>query len=239
MIQIAVDEKACVSCGLCVDACPTEVLAFNAERDLPEVREAKECFGCLSCSEICPATALAHEGAPRSESHYHEPYALRLGSRLTGNGGGAMNVPDGEGARQVALDDLGVRLRSVAWVLKDIMGNGLPVVGMLAGRTLANQLPRYQPAKDLDAAVDLARREFSPAWELQPRRNGEELTIEVGGCIVRDLCQKAKLELGGELCILFLNYLAGYLGRMGKSRLKITGAERGAERCTYQLTVQG
>ncbi len=239
MIQIAVDEKACVSCGLCVDACPTQALSFNAERDLPEVKEPKECFGCLSCSEICPATALDHQDARRSESYYQDPYALHLGARLTGNGGLPGNTPGDAESRQKALDDLGVRLRSVSWVLKDIMGNGLPVVGMLAGRTLANQLPRYQPAKDLDAALELARREFAPAWELEPRRDGESLTIDVAGCFVRDLCQREKIELGGETCVLFLNYLAGYLGRMGKARLKLADAQRGPQRCTYRLTIQG
>lgn len=239
MIQIAVDEKACVSCGLCADVCPTQVLSFNAERDLPEVKEPRECFGCLSCSEICPATALDHPGARRSESYYQDPYALHLGARLTGNGGLSGNTPGDEESRRRALDDLGVRLRSVSWVLKDIMGNGLPVVGMLAGRTLANQLPRYQPPKDLDAALELARQEFAPAWELAPRRDGETLTLDVAGCFVRDLCHKEKLELGGEMCVLFLNYLSGYLGRMGKVRLKLADAQRGPQRCTYRLTVQG
>ena len=35
MINIAVDEKACVSCSLCVDTCPTDVFKFDTETPTP------------------------------------------------------------------------------------------------------------------------------------------------------------------------------------------------------------
>lgn len=231
MITLSIDEKACVGCSLCADACPTGVFTFDAATDLPRVSEPRECFGCLSCSEICPATAISHGELPLSESFYHDPYALRLACRVTGAGGPRVNVPED---RAGGLADLGVRLRSVAWVLKDIMGNGLPVVGTIAGRTLANQLPRYQPPRNLSEALELARREFAPAWELSPRAEADSLSVEIGGCVLRDLCAREKVELGGELCVLFFNYLGGYLSHMGKTRLKPVGATRGAERCAYQ-----
>lgn len=239
MINIKIDEEACVSCSLCVETCPTQVLSYDDGRDVPEVSEPQECFGCLSCSEVCPATAVAHEGVSRSESYYHDPYALYLASRLSGHNGLGLNVPEADESRETALGDLAARLLSVAWVLKDIMGNGLPVVGMLAGRTLANQLPRYQLPRDFNEVLELARREFSPAWQIESSLNGESLKLRVKDCFVRDICAKEGLDLGGELCTLFYNYLAGYLGSMGKARLKLGDATRGSDGCAYEVLFQG
>jgi hypothetical protein len=72
---------------------------------------------------------------------------------------------------------------------------------------------------------------------MEPKINGEQLTIEVKECFVRELCAKEKLELGGELCILFYNYLAGYIGRMGNAKLKLNSAERGAAKCVYDVKI--
>ncbi len=39
MVEIIIDEDACVGCGSCVD----------------------DCMACLSCHEICPAQAMTHK----------------------------------------------------------------------------------------------------------------------------------------------------------------------------------
>lgn len=238
MIEIAVDEKACVSCGLCVDACPTQVFRFNTDRDLPEVAKPSECFGCLSCSEICPADALDHQGAARSQCFYHDPYALDLAQKLS-TSPPQFNVIRDAAGRQGAMRDLAVRLLSVSAVLKDIMGGGLAPVGLMAGRALATQLPRYQPPRTLEEALGLARQEFSPAWDLNFKQEGEGLKIEIGTCFVRELCAGEKMKLGGELCVLFTNYLSGYLGKMAKKQMRITATNRSDERCTYEGKVSG
>ena len=237
MIQIAIDEKACVSCGLCVDTCPTEVFQFDTGRDLAQVAKPAECFGCLSCSEICPASAISHEGVSRSRAFYHDPYALEVARKLSTNGGPAFAVIDDQAGRGAAMGDLGVRLRSVGAVLKDIVGTGLAPVGMMAGRALATQLPRYQPPSSLDEALELAKREFAPAWELGFQQGEGTLRVDVGACAVRELCTSEKIPLGGELCVLFFHYMAGYLNRMAKTQLRLGSAQRAADRCAYEVKI--
>lgn len=238
MITVAVDERACVGCSLCVDACPTQVFSYDAARELPVVDKPRECFGCLSCAEICPATALRHEGVKHSPCFHHDTYALDMARRLVTNGPLALNVMADEKGRQQALDDLSVRLLSVAVVLKDIVGTGLAPVGLMAGRSLATQLPRYQPPRDLDGVLALAKAEFSPAWGLSfTAQAGDELRIDVAQCSVRELCGRENLPLGGELCVLFYNYLAGYVGRMAKCQIKLSKADRGAQGCAYEVKV--
>lgn len=237
MINVAIDEKACVGCSLCVETCIPGVFTFNEAKALPEVAKPKECFGCLACAEICPADAISHEGVSLQESYYHDPYALKLASRLSTGGQRQPLVPADSAHRAAALRDLGVRLLSVAAVFKQTLGAGLPAVGTLAGRTLATQLPRYQRPKSSEQVLALAQEQFAPAWELEPKRVGDTLTIGVKSCFVRDVCEREGMPLGGELCVLFYNYLAGYLARMGGLKLRLQQAERGHEHCSYEVKV--
>ncbi len=239
MIQIAIDERACVSCSLCAEVCPTEVLSFTEAKGVPEVSKADECFGCLSCSEICPSSCIEHQDLSLSQSFHHDPYALSIGSRLGADFESRFNVPKDEAAKDHALDDLGLRLLSMAEVFKRTLGGSLPAVGTMAGRTLAKHLPRYRAPESLEEALELAVRQFSPAWKLETTLQGESLTITVSDCFVREVCMQRDLELGGELCVLLYNYLAGYIGRMGSARLRLLEADRGQERCVYQVKVYG
>jgi NAD-dependent dihydropyrimidine dehydrogenase PreA subunit len=236
MIQIAIDEKACVSCTLCEEICPTDVFVWDENQGVPKVERPGECFGCLSCSEICPPHCISHDGVELAESHYHDPYALRLASRLASDVGGRFDVPEDDESRRQAAVDLGVRLRSVAEVFKRTLGGSLPAVGTMAGRTLARHLPRYREPAGLDEALVLAKQQFAPAWEFETTRNGDDLTIDVDRCFVRETCEREGLELGCEICVLFYNYLAGYLGRMGSVRLRLMDADRGPT-CSYKVKI--
>ncbi len=236
MIEITVDEKACVGCALCVDYCRTGVFSFNEEKQVASVANSKECFGCLGCSEICPATAIDHRGITLSEAYYHDPRALQLAAAMGAASWRRPNVPREKEKWEKALTDLGVRLLSIASVFKQTVGSGLPAVGTLAGRTLAGQLPRYRTCGSLGEALQLAREQFAPTWEIESRLEGEDrLFIEVRGCFVRELCRREKIELGGELCTLFFYYLNGYISRMGNARLRLMKAERGENGCVYEM----
>ena len=75
-----------------------------------------------------------------------------------------------------------------------------------------------------------------PAWDLEPKLEGtDKLTIEVKGCFVRELCQREKIELGGELCTLFFYYLNGYISKMGNARLRLMKTDRGPDKCIYEM----
>ncbi len=237
MIDIQIDEKACVGCEICVDACPTKVFAFDQPRRVPQAQKPAQCFGCLACAEQCPASAIHHEGVLYSSDFYHNPYALHIVSKLTGNGSNGHEPRAGAPSIHHAIDDLGVRLLSLAAVLRSTLSSGLPAVGSFAGRTLAGQLPRYRVPESFDDVLVLAKEQFAPAWKLNFAVDGDTLRIDIGDCFIRELCAKEKLDLGGDLCTLFYNYLAGYLNRMGKVRLRLGSANRGAETCSYEAKI--
>ncbi|NOQ22006.1 MAG: 4Fe-4S dicluster domain-containing protein [Candidatus Aegiribacteria sp.] len=235
MIKIIIDEDACVGCELCVDECPTDVFEFNEEKKIPEVVREKECFGCLSCSEICPATAITHEDIVHSEDYYHDEENLKLASKLAVDVP-LPNTPSDEAHRKAALDDLGIRLLAVASIFRQTLGGSLPAVGTMAGRTLATQLPKYRIPESFQEVLDIAVQQFSPAWDINTDYNGSsKLEIKVGACFIRELCGEEGIELGGDLCVLFYNYMAGYVGKMGNRRLRLIESCPGSKECRYDV----
>jgi L-aspartate semialdehyde sulfurtransferase ferredoxin len=227
MITITIDEQACVGCTLCV--------GFDEARSLPTIVKPVECFGCLACTQECPADAIHHEGVHEAVRYHQNPYAMDLAARISGG----INVPagmDGQGLSK-GMADLSVRLLSLGAVLKDTLSTGLPAVGSLAGKTLATQLPRYQVPKDIPEAFELAKRQFAPVWEIQPKLDGDALVVDVKGCFVRDVCKRESCELGGELCVLFGHYLVGYLTALTGLRLRLMKTTRDWGGCSYETKV--
>lgn len=64
MVKVTINELVCKGCGLCVRACPKNVLALsktklNAKGYHPsEVVEPEACIGCASCARTCPDVAI-------------------------------------------------------------------------------------------------------------------------------------------------------------------------------------
>lgn len=67
MIKVTINELVCKGCGLCVRACPRNVLALsrtklNAKGYHPaEVAAQEACIGCASCARTCPDVAIRIE----------------------------------------------------------------------------------------------------------------------------------------------------------------------------------
>jgi uncharacterized protein (DUF362 family)/Pyruvate/2-oxoacid:ferredoxin oxidoreductase delta subunit len=53
----------CVSCGLCVKACPAEALRIEQKGDRPRLAP-RRCVACCCCHEVCPHHAIAMQLSP-------------------------------------------------------------------------------------------------------------------------------------------------------------------------------
>jgi ferredoxin len=214
------------------------VLEWSDTEEKISVTREKECFGCLSCSEICPATAISHTDLPLSASYYHDRYALELTAKM-GKPSRQLYVPDDEEMIVGAMKDLGVRLLSVASVLKQTLGSSLPSVGTMAGMSLDAQFSRYQPVTSLEEACAWITKTFAPAWECTFAIDNDKLTVSVDKCYIRTLCRQESIALGGDLCTLFYNYLAGYFSKVAKKRPRLVESTPGEKQCVYNVKLYG
>lgn len=51
-----IDADECVGCGICVDACPNDVLEVSGGK--VDVVNEDSCVGCGDCVEECPMGAI-------------------------------------------------------------------------------------------------------------------------------------------------------------------------------------
>jgi 2-oxoglutarate ferredoxin oxidoreductase subunit delta len=63
MPKVEIDGERCKGCGLCVDACPEDVLALGEQINLSGYHYAvvvnpESCSGCAQGAEMCPDLAI-------------------------------------------------------------------------------------------------------------------------------------------------------------------------------------
>lgn len=59
-VPVTVDQEKCIAdkgCTVCVDVCPLDVLAINAE-DGTAYMKYDECWYCMPCEADCPTGAV-------------------------------------------------------------------------------------------------------------------------------------------------------------------------------------
>ena len=56
-MSIRINKDACVACGACAEACPGNLIKFDAD-GIAEMRRPRDCWGCTSCLKACPAGAV-------------------------------------------------------------------------------------------------------------------------------------------------------------------------------------
>ncbi len=64
MPKITIDSNLCKGCGLCIDACPKEIIVIGDSSNdqgyftAVNSNNPDKCTGCALCAEICPDIAI-------------------------------------------------------------------------------------------------------------------------------------------------------------------------------------
>ena len=63
MPKIEIDELRCKGCGLCVIACPKNLISMSDAPNsqgvnVAEFSGSEKCTGCTMCAEMCPDVAI-------------------------------------------------------------------------------------------------------------------------------------------------------------------------------------
>ncbi len=67
MVNFTINEELCKGCGLCVRACPKQILRlsptkFNSKGYHPcEITDVEACIACGSCFRTCPDSVIRIE----------------------------------------------------------------------------------------------------------------------------------------------------------------------------------
>jgi len=56
--EITFLAKWCKGCHICVEFCPSRVLAFDEEKHIPIIVAPENCTGCHFCDTHCPDLAI-------------------------------------------------------------------------------------------------------------------------------------------------------------------------------------
>jgi len=83
---LLVNRAWCKGCTLCVDVCPSRILALDAAQ-LVHVSDIGKCIFCGLCEESCPVDAivetriLEYHGETRGDLNYTKEMLLAVGDR--------------------------------------------------------------------------------------------------------------------------------------------------------------
>lgn len=67
MAIVKFEEELCKGCGLCVTACPKQIIALSREKinqkgyHPASITEQEKCIGCAFCATMCPDTVITVE----------------------------------------------------------------------------------------------------------------------------------------------------------------------------------
>ena len=75
MLQILINKAKCISCGVCIEACPARVLGIS-ENGKPSVSFLNECIVCRNCQYLCPVDAIVVDLPGYQGTKYDKDFIL-------------------------------------------------------------------------------------------------------------------------------------------------------------------
>lgn len=213
MPTIAIDEKGCRACNLCVEVCPTEVLAMSDGGQLAKVVRQEDCIGCTSCVALCPSRCIDVTDTAFQRPFYRIEENERLIERFLQRKPVSRELGPDDWAE--AQKDISVRLLALADSVTETMGRGQKAAGRKAGGLAAAHLPEMYEASNVGEVLAGMKRRFAGSFDFEPTASsdGSEIAFRFSTCALAPVVASGQQKVGeGLLCTLFHEYWAGLLG---------------------------
>lgn len=68
-VEVLIEEARCRSCAICIDVCPTQVLAAAPRTRKAVVAAIGKCTACRLCEVLCPDWAVTVHAARKEPVH--------------------------------------------------------------------------------------------------------------------------------------------------------------------------
>lgn len=211
MSRVAIDDRGCRGCELCIDECPCGVFEAKPVGDGRRVRAVRpqDCMGCFSCFHLCPSQCIQIEDVELQRPFHRFDENVNLVERfLQGDAAAtpALTVEDW----QKALQDVSSTLLSLVDAIAENVGRATTAVGRQAGRAAASHLPETRDAQATFEILEGLREWFRDCFVFQYELSGRDIQLTFSDCVIGSIVG----EQVGEalLCHMFHDYLAGLLG---------------------------
>nr|VFK54992.1 MAG: NAD-dependent dihydropyrimidine dehydrogenase, PreA subunit [Candidatus Kentron sp. TUN]VFK58577.1 MAG: NAD-dependent dihydropyrimidine dehydrogenase, PreA subunit [Candidatus Kentron sp. TUN]VFK61163.1 MAG: NAD-dependent dihydropyrimidine dehydrogenase, PreA subunit [Candidatus Kentron sp. TUN] len=243
MPHVAIDEKGCRGCSLCVDNCPvqvferTSITEKSTQRTVSRVVHMGDCMGCFACHYLCPSQCIELGDVEIQRPFYRVDENTALVERFlqTGTTTQGLGVDDWEEAYQ----DVAITLVSLADAIESIMGRGLNALGRRSGVVAAPHFPELYEEKDLAGKLTRLQERFRHSFDFEFSIDDGNIAFTFMPCGLHSIVEEAGQAVGeAVLCRLFHDFWAGLIGNHDGKTYRYRVPSVGSE-CKLILTPMG